>query len=234
MWRRLVSGGHLRLPLPRRSIPHRSAAASAAAAHPTVASAVNSILLRSLKEHYLEVSKMTPPPKVNPPSPFTIVKGALDADGPVLRRTYNDEEISLYVMRLANLVPGGGREDDGEDDINQLFLHVSIAKPGQEEALHFLCGLYPDALGIHSVSMRPKLETTGFLVVPKKYNGPIFEDLDEKVRDVLHSYIEERGVNESLFPFLQAWLYVKDHRGLMRWFKSVGTFINKDKSAKDD
>ncbi|XP_030543475.1 mitochondrial acidic protein MAM33 [Rhodamnia argentea] len=232
MWRRVVSGGHLRL-LPCRSIPRRSAA-SAAANHPTVSSAVNSILLRSLKEHYLEVSKMTPPPKVNPPSPFTIVKGALDADGPVLKRTYNDEEISLYVMRLANLAPGGGGDEDGEDDINQLFLHVSIAKPAQKEALHFLCGLYPDALGIHSVSMRPKLETTGFLVVPTKYNGPVFEDLDEKVRDALHSYIEERGVNESLFPFLQAWLYVKDHRGLMRWFQSVGTFISKDKSAKND
>lgn len=28
----------------------------------SVSSAVNSVLLRSLKEHYLEVSKMTPPP----------------------------------------------------------------------------------------------------------------------------------------------------------------------------
>lgn len=60
MWRRLVSGGHLRL-LPCRSVPRRSAAA-ASAASPTVSAAVNSILLRSLKEHYLEVSKMTPPP----------------------------------------------------------------------------------------------------------------------------------------------------------------------------
>lgn len=54
-------------------------------------------------------------------------------------------------------------------------------------------------------------------------------DLDEKMRDALHSYIEARGVNESLFPFLQAWLYVKDHRNLMRWFKTVGTVINERK-----
>ncbi|CAN7069983.1 unnamed protein product [Brassica oleracea var. botrytis] len=43
------------------------------------------------------------------------------------------------------------------------------------------------------------------------------------MRDVFHSFLEERGVNESLFPFLQAWIYVKDHRNLLRWFKSVGT-----------
>ncbi|PKI76589.1 hypothetical protein CRG98_003048 [Punica granatum] len=143
----------------------------------SVSSAVNSMLLRSLKEHYLEVSKMTPPPKVNPPSPFTVVKGSIDNDGPVLTRTYNDEEISIYVTRLATILPGGvvGEDDGNDDDINQLFLHVSVLKPQHNDSLHFLCGLYPDALGIHSVSMRPKAEASGFVVGPSKYNGPVFE-----------------------------------------------------------
>lgn len=57
-------------------------------------------------------------------------------------------------------------------------------------------------------------------------------ELSEKVRDRLHSYIDERGINESLFPFLQAWLYVKDHRNLIRWFKSVGTLISEEKTLK--
>ncbi|XP_057476723.1 mitochondrial acidic protein MAM33 [Actinidia eriantha] len=223
MWRQVAKGALQ----PWSMIASRRSSSSS-----SVSSTVNSILLRSLKEHYLEVSKMTPPPKVSPPSPFTIIKGALDHSGPVLKRTYGDEEISLFVMRLANIIPGGG-DDDGDDGINQLFLHVNISKPGQKDALHFLCGLYPDALGIHSVSMRPTLENYGFLVVPTKYNGPVFQDLDERMRDALHGYIEERGINESLFPFLQAWLYVKDHRNLMHWFKSVGTFINERKQASE-
>ena len=111
---------------------------------------------------------------MGPPLPFTIIKGALNHSGPVLKRTYGDEEISLFVMRLANIIPGDG-DDDGDDGVNQLFLHVNISKPGQKDALHFLCGLYPDALGIHSVSMRPTLENSGFLVVPTKYNGPVFQ-----------------------------------------------------------
>lgn len=115
--------------------------------------------------------------KVNPPSPFTILKGALDTDGPVLTRTFNNEEISVFVMRLGNIVQEvGGEADDNEDDINQLFLHVSVSKPGQSYALHFLCGLYPDALGIHSVSMRAKTEMVGYTVMePNKYTGPVFE-----------------------------------------------------------
>ncbi|PON79825.1 Mitochondrial glycoprotein [Parasponia andersonii] len=237
MWKKVLS--YALQNQPWRMLPSRTSTST------TVSSAVNAMLLRSLKEHYLEVSKMSPPPKVNPPSPFTIVKGALDGNGPVLRRSYGEEEISISVMRLANIIPGvdkdgdGDIDGDGDDDVNQLFLHVDVSKPGQAESLHFLCGLYPDALGIHSVSMRPKVDTSASdsdsasIVVPSTYNGPVFEDIDERMRDAFHGYIEERGINDSLFPFLQAWLYVKDHRNLMRWFKSVGTFINENESAKE-
>ena len=78
-------------------------------------------------------------------------------------------------MRLANIVSGGDHDDDDDDTINQLFLHVHVLKPEQKDSLHFLCGLYPDALGIHSVSMRPKADSSSFLVVPAQYTGPVFE-----------------------------------------------------------
>ncbi|XP_021741817.1 mitochondrial acidic protein MAM33-like [Chenopodium quinoa] len=191
-----------------------------------VSSAVNSVLLRSLKDHYLEVSKMAPPPKVSPPADFTIMKGALDSNGPVLKRNYKNEEISISVMRLANFVTEEDENDDDDGGINQLFVHVDVSKPGMSDSMHFLCGLYPDAVGIHSVALRPKTTEEGFLMIPNKYTGPLFENLDEATRDAFHNYIEERGINESLFPFLQAWLYVKDHRNLMRWFRSVGLFVN--------
>lgn len=202
-----------------------------------VFSAVNSMLLRSLKDHYVEVSKMAPPPKVNPPAEFTIIKGALDSNGPVLKRSYKNEEISISVMRLANIVTdeddNGDNVDDDDEGINQLFVHIDVSKPGLGNSMHFLCGLYPDAIGIHSVALRPKSSSEeGFLVVPNNYTGPLFENLDEATRDAFHSYIEERGINESLFPFLQAWLYVKDHRNLMRWFRSVGSFISGRETTK--
>lgn len=53
------------------------------------------------------------------------------------------------------------------------------------------------------------------------------------MKDALHGYIEERGINENLFPFLQAFLYVKDHRKLMHWFKSVGMLISDRKQASN-
>ncbi|KAJ8900076.1 hypothetical protein K2173_024192 [Erythroxylum novogranatense] len=218
-WKKVVKGVHL--------VSWRLIATRRHSRNPT-SSAVDSMLLRSLKDHYLEVAKMNPPPKVRPPSDFTIVKGALEGAGPVLTRTYGNEEISVSVMRMANFVPGDGEDDDG--DIDQLFLHVDISKEGREKSLQFLCGLYPDALGIHSVSFRPKVESLNFQGALSTYNGPTFEYLDERMRDALHSFIDERGVNESLFNFLQAWMYVKDHRNLLRWFKTVGKFISNTKT----
>lgn len=107
---------------------------------------------------------------MSPPSPFTIVKGALDSEGPVLKRSYNDEEVSIYVMRLSSV------DDDQEGAVDQLFIHVDVSKPEQNESLIFLCGLYEDALGIHSVSMRPKLQdsVSGYLLIPTQYTGPVF------------------------------------------------------------
>ncbi|XP_028121548.1 uncharacterized protein LOC114318788 [Camellia sinensis] len=130
-------------------------------------------------------------------------------------------------MQLANIISG---DDDGEDGINQLFLHEDISKPGQKESLHFLCGLYPDALGIHSVSMRPKLETSGFLVVPTKYNGPVFQDLDEGMRDALHSYIEERVqvlVYHDLLGMMQHPHHAKVTPKFCKQYGQVGDVINK-------
>ena len=97
------------------------------------------------------------------------MKGALDSNGSVLRRSYGNEEISIYVMRLASGM------DDENSGIDQLFLHVDVSKPRQNESLIFLCGLYEDALGIHSVSMWSKHESSGYLVVPSQYTGPVFE-----------------------------------------------------------
>ncbi|KAG6523292.1 hypothetical protein ZIOFF_013148 [Zingiber officinale] len=184
MWRRGVqtlrrcggsgSGGPA-ASLPLRSFDLRSLSSGAA-------SAVDSIILRSLKEHYIEVSKMNPPPKVNPPSAYSIVKGALDRDGPVLRRTYKEEEITISVMRLENIMPSGVGDDDGDDSINQLFLHVDVSKPGREESIQFLCGLYPDVVGIHAVRLRPNVSEPAGRSNMAKYQERVFHVWERAMR----------------------------------------------------
>eukprot|EP01018_Ginkgo_biloba_P002993 Gb_20215 [translate_table: standard] len=191
-------------------------------------SAVDNNVLGYLKQQYLEASKMRPPPKIGPPRPFVVIKGALDTNGPVLSRTYNQEDIKISVLRLANIGESGEPEEFDDENINQLFLTVVITKGDNGHALQFLCDLYPDAMGIQSVSLKDVKDISNQTMdLPKGYQGPCFQDLDEKLQQAFRKYLEERGINEDLFRFLQAWLYVKDHRHLMQWLKMVGTLISK-------
>lgn len=192
---------------------------------------IDAVVLRGLKEHYLELTKMAPPPKMRPPSPFSILKDAADNNGPILKRVYGEEEISINVMRLENIIPFEDGYDD--DDVDRLFIHVDVSKPGQSESLQFLCGLYSEALEIHAVSMRPRNDKSSFFASGSKYNGPVYEDLDQRIKDALHNYIDERGVNEDLHKFLHAWLYVKEHDKLKLWFRTVGKFIGKQERPQE-
>ncbi|XP_064991128.1 uncharacterized protein LOC135628420 [Musa acuminata AAA Group] len=193
----------------------------------SVSTAVGSELRRSVEEHFREVSNITPPSKKKliPPPPYSVVEGALDrSEGPVLRRAYGEEEISISVRRRAFVIPsrGGGNEDEvdrGHDFISELFLYVNVSRPGRSNSLLFLCVLYPDAVGIHSVCLISKQ-------TPDLSQGRVFLALDQQLRDAFCIYLEERGVSKRLFPFLQSWLYLKDHHNIMNWFRKVSDFIN--------
>lgn len=88
----------------------------------------------------------------------------------MLKGGYKNEEISISVMRLAE-----PDVEDDEDSVNQLFLDVCVSKPGWKDSMRFLCALYPDAIGIHSISLVPKEESPRFVKVPTEYGGPVFE-----------------------------------------------------------
>ncbi|GJU25859.1 DNA helicase, partial [Tanacetum coccineum] len=52
-----------------------------------------------------------------------------------------------------------------QDDYELIYLNLG------KTVLHFLCGLYPDALGIHSVSLGHKFNTSGLLEAASKITG---------------------------------------------------------------
>ncbi|XP_074577763.1 uncharacterized protein LOC141834212 [Curcuma longa] len=188
---------------------------------------VNFELRRAVEESFREVSMISPPlKKVNPPPSFSILKGALErSEGPLLRRVYGDEEITLSVVRRALVIPsldssnGDGAEDHSLGFISELLLHVGVSRSGRNNSLLFLCGLYPDSVGIHSVCLLPKLN-------PDSYQGRVFMELDEKLRAQLSRYLEDRGVDDKLFPFVQTWLYLKSHHNLVNWFGKLSQFVN--------
>lgn len=82
MWRRIIVSGEAAGGAPRRSWrmlatkskPAANSKPSSIGATASSSAAVDSLILRSLKDHYLEVSKMVPPPVTNLPSPTAAPK----------------------------------------------------------------------------------------------------------------------------------------------------------------
>ena len=80
-------------------------------------------------------------------------------EGPVLSRTINQEEIKVSVLRLSVLEKNGEMDESNEGP-----------------TLQFICDLYPDAIGIQSVSLKDRKDISKrTLILPKGYEGPSFQ-----------------------------------------------------------
>merc|ERR1719450_8142 len=53
------------------------------------------------------------------------------------------------------------------------------------------------------------------------YNGPEFEDIDEKLQEAFDEYLAEVGVNNKVCDFIDAAALDKEQREYIRWLKNT-------------
>lgn len=57
------------------------------------------------------------------------------------------------------------------------------------------------------------------------YNGPDFEDLDDKLQESLDEYLAEIGLDDEVCNFIDALALDKEQREYMGWLKNLKSFI---------
>merc|ERR1712039_1058316 len=57
------------------------------------------------------------------------------------------------------------------------------------------------------------------------YNGPEFEDLDDKLQEAMDEYLAEVGMNNEVCDFIDASALDKEQREYIRWLKISKTFL---------
>lgn len=57
------------------------------------------------------------------------------------------------------------------------------------------------------------------------FNGPEFDDLDEKLQESMDEYLGELGVGDDVFDYIDASSVDKEHREYMRWLETVHGFM---------
>merc|ERR1711972_861680 len=58
------------------------------------------------------------------------------------------------------------------------------------------------------------------------YNGPDFEDLDDKLQEALDEYLAELGMSSEVCDFVDAMALDKEQREYTRWLKSTKEFLD--------
>merc|ERR1712014_283915 len=58
------------------------------------------------------------------------------------------------------------------------------------------------------------------------YNGPEFEDLDDKLQEAFDEYLGELGMNNDVCDFIDAMAQNKEQREYIRWLKIAKKFFD--------
>merc|ERR1719277_2531642 len=58
------------------------------------------------------------------------------------------------------------------------------------------------------------------------YNGPDFEDLDDKLQEALDEYLAELGMSSEVCDFVDALAVDKEQREYVNWLKNVQKFMS--------
>merc|ERR1711920_1154010 len=57
------------------------------------------------------------------------------------------------------------------------------------------------------------------------YNGPDFEDLDEKLQEAFDEYLAELGMSSEICDFVDAMALDKEQREYVRWLKTTNAYM---------
>merc|ERR1712014_254980 len=58
------------------------------------------------------------------------------------------------------------------------------------------------------------------------YNGPEFEDLDDKLQEAFDEYLGELGMSSEVCDFVDAMAVAKEQREYVRWLKNCETLFD--------
>merc|ERR1711879_393406 len=57
------------------------------------------------------------------------------------------------------------------------------------------------------------------------YNGPDFEDLEDKIQESMDEYLAEVGITDEIYDFIDASSTDKENREYMRWLENLEKFM---------
>lgn len=149
-------------------------------------------------------------------SPFKFV----EADGDVnmaLERDAGDKVVRIEWQLSSPFDPEGVEGEDGEPGREVTDLSVTIESKSSGAGLTFFCSTSPGEDHRYVIGNVKAFASADEKDSVSAYNGPEFEDLDDKLQESFDEYLAEYGMSSEICDFVDATALDKEQREYVQW-----------------
>ncbi|KAJ3271953.1 Mitochondrial acidic protein mam33 [Terramyces sp. JEL0728] len=149
-----------------------------------------------------------------------------------LKRKFENEHIS--VIFSTDAISDAVEEFESEEEpISPVTVSILIEKDNHDGALEITAVAQDETFFIENVtylkskSVAHDSSAEADWVRRGDFGGPSFSEMDEKLIETFHKYIEERGFDSELSNFVADYVVLKEQNEYERWLKNLSEFVAK-------
>eukprot|EP00922_Rhytidocystis_sp_ex-Travisia-forbesii_P042954 GHVS01064201.1.p1 GENE.GHVS01064201.1~~GHVS01064201.1.p1 ORF type:complete len:278 (+),score=48.15 GHVS01064201.1:118-834(+) len=121
--------------------------------------------------------------------------------------------------------PSAASTEGEKEEAEMTDFTVSITKAEGNGVTFYCSTLQNDENFRYMIGNVRQFQTEQQRTCVSGYNGPEFEDLDEKLQESLDAWLEEMGVNNELCDFIDAMAVDKEQKEYMYWLETCAKVL---------
>lgn len=152
----------------------------------------------------------------------------IETDGDVnmaLEREVGEKSVRIEWQLTSPFDPEGMDGEDGESAREATDLSVTVENKKTGAGLTFFCSTSPGEDHRYVIGNVKAFANAEEKDSVTSYNGPEFEDLDDKLQEAFDQYLAELGMNSEVCDFVDAMALDKEQREYVRWLKNTKAFL---------
>eukprot|EP00931_Biecheleriopsis_adriatica_P079402 TRINITY_DN527_c0_g3_i4.p1 TRINITY_DN527_c0_g3~~TRINITY_DN527_c0_g3_i4.p1 ORF type:complete len:257 (+),score=75.37 TRINITY_DN527_c0_g3_i4:59-772(+) len=173
--------------------------------------------LKHEKEQYTQAAEIQ---KFLKNSPFKLVQAEGDVNM-ALEREVGDKTVRIE-FQLTSPFMADGEDVEGMEESTEMSISVEDKKCA---GMTFYCSTQAGEDHRYVIGSVKSYQSAEERDSATAYNGPDFEDLDDKLQEALDEYLGELGMNSEICDFVDAMASDKEQCEYIRWLTNTKKFI---------
>merc|ERR1739848_49510 len=141
----------------------------------------------------------------------------------LLEREFEDKVVTIEWQLASPFDPNMEDEEGEPEESTNMWVSVENKKGGS--GLTFNCSTHTGEDHRYVIGNVKTFASAEEKESVSGYNGPDFEDLDDKLQEAFDEYLSELGMSTEVCDFVDAMALDKEQREYVRWRKTSMAFL---------